>query len=79
MKFEVEKTYTCRAAGDSELIYSWKVIKRTNKTITVVEQLGLVMDKPVLIKIHVGDDGNEFALPDGRYSMCPVIRAERSQ
>lgn len=69
-KFEVGKTYTCRAACNYDTVYSYKVTKRTAKTITIVEH----GEKPKRVKIFTNDEG-EYALPNGRYSMCPIIRA----
>lgn len=76
-QFEVGKTYTSRSSCDSNCIYEWKVIKRTEKTITIVEIIGKHKGTSKRVKIQKSDAAAEFAYPDGRYSMCPLMRAER--
>lgn len=70
-KFETGKYYEARYPTDYELRPAWEVIKRTPKTVTLKNR-GEVVTK----KIHSDDEG-EFAFPDGRYSMCAVVRAKR--
>lgn len=67
-KFEIGKTYTARSACNHDCIFSIKVIKRTEKTITF-EQDGQTRRA----KLHFDRDG-EWILPE-RYSMAPVYRA----
>lgn len=75
MKFEPGKTYTCRSIGDHNCIYSYKVTARTEKTITIRED----NEKERRVKVQKPDaDGVEWAYPNGRYSMCPIIRASRA-
>ena len=71
-KFEAGKTYRTRFIGDADSILDVKVIKRTPKRITVeVEPFGV---STVGVKVV---DEVETALPLGRYSMAPIIRASR--
>ncbi len=73
--FQVGSTYTARCAGDHTMTFSWTVTVRTAKFITLVE--GNDSDRPGKPK-RVGvktDNGCEWAMPDGAYSMAPVIRA----
>ncbi len=70
--FAIGKTYTGRSVCDHECIFSLTVIGRTAKTIKV--DLGRRGTKS--LKLHDGGD-HEFVFPFGRYSMAPVISAER--
>ena len=56
-KFEVGKTYTSRCFNDHNLIESFEVVKRTEKTITVKS---IYEPKPQRKKIRI-IDGNECA------------------
>ena len=71
-KFEAGKTYRTRFIGDADSVLDVKVIKRTPKRITVdVEPFGVST-----VGVKVVDDV-ETALPLGRYSMAPIIRASK--
>tara|TARA_S200000501_G_C20788678_1_gene728459 strand:+ start:1114 stop:1323 length:210 start_codon:yes stop_codon:yes gene_type:complete len=68
IKFEKGKTYTTYDMGD------YYVEGRTAKRLKLIDQFGETR--------HVGilsDEEKEWARPDGRYSMCPVIKADRSK
>jgi hypothetical protein len=70
-KFEVGKTYVTRSIGDHDCRWSFKVVSRTEKMITV-------SGDGETKRIKVGNyDGVETAYPLGRYSMAPSIRADR--
>lgn len=71
--FEIGETYYCQSACNSDTIFEWTVIGRTVKTITVLDDSGDTKRRGV----KVDDDGIEWAMPDGSYSMAPVIRADR--
>ncbi len=73
--FQVGTTYTARSAGDHTMTFSWTVVARTAKFITVVEHDDA---KPKRVGIRTNGDGTEWALPDGAYSMAPVIRSTES-
>lgn len=73
-KFEIGKTYSTRAACDWDTIYSWTVISRTAKTVTLEDKHGHVCKRGVKPDY---DGIAEACYPDGRYSMCPVIKADR--
>jgi hypothetical protein len=72
VRFEVGKTYTCRSICDHDTIYSFTIIARTDKRITF-EQHGKRTTRGVSVY-----DGVESCKPHGSYSMCAVIRADRS-
>ena len=69
-QFETGKTYSTRSICDSECIFSYSIIKRTAKTVTVKSMGNLKTSK-----IRHDENGAEWCFPDGQYSMCPVIRA----
>jgi hypothetical protein len=67
--FTVGKTYTARSACDHNCVWSFKVVSRTAKSITIEGNEG-TSRRGVSIW-----DGGETAFPMGRYSMAPIIRA----
>lgn len=70
-KFIVGNTYTTRSICDHDCIFSFKVIKRTEKTVTITSSFGTVRRK-------IGYDycdGSEFIAPLGLYSMSPTLTA----
>ena len=69
-KFEVNKKYYGTSACDHNCIFELVVLARTEKSIKV-----LFENKIKTLKLHNCD--GEFVFPLGRYSMAPVIRAER--
>lgn len=69
-KFEVGKTYATRSNCDWDTIFSYKVVKRTAKFITITNSFGDVKR----VGVKDGHDG-EWALPEGTFSMAPVISA----
>lgn len=68
-KFEIGKEYFDRSACNYDCIFTIKIIKRTEKTVTF-ERHG----KTRRAKLFC-DDRGEYIIPD-RYSMAPVFRAE---
>lgn len=70
IKFEVGKTYTCRSVYDYDCVFSFEVIARTEKRITIVDSF----KRKKTVGVN-NLDGVETAYPSGRYSMAPVIRA----
>jgi hypothetical protein len=72
MKFEVGKTYATRSICDHECIFSFVILARTAKQVTVN-----VHDKVVKRGLSIVDGIEEFK-PFGTYSMCAVIRATKN-
>jgi len=70
-KFEIGKTYTTRSICDSECIFSFEVIKRTAK------QLTLKHGDEVFKRGVSMYEGSEICFPLGKYSMCPMITANK--
>ena len=67
-QFKINTTYQTRSICDYECIFSYEVVKRTAKTVT------LSNGKTCRISVR---DGVEEIKPDGSYSMCPVIKADK--
>jgi hypothetical protein len=74
VKFEIGNTYSTRSACDWDTIYSYTVVARTAKTITIEDKHGHKSKRGVKSDY---DGVSEACYPDGRYSMCPVIKADR--
>lgn len=69
--FQIGTTYTCRSSCNWDTIFAYTVISRTAKFITLTDGRET---KRVGVKMS---DGVEIAEPEGRYSMSPVIYADR--
>lgn len=66
--FVVGGVYETVSICNSDCIFSYKVEKVTEKTVTIKNKFG----KTKRCKIH--KNGNvPFIFPEGKYSMCPVI------
>lgn len=71
-RFEVGKTYTTRSICDHNCIYSYLVVKRTAKQIHLRTQGKDTVKRGIYIY-----EGVEHCKPEGTYSMCPVINANK--
>lgn len=71
VKFEVGKTYHDRSSCDYDTIYSFEILSRTAKQLTIKEH-----DNIYKRGIYVYE-GVEHCKPHGTYSMCSVISANR--
>ncbi len=73
--FKVGRTYWARSICDHECIFRFEVVGRTEKTVSIkskaVPAKGVTRRK---IRLY---DGVEHIDPLGRYSMSPVLRADR--
>lgn len=73
-KFEVGKHYSMHSPCDTECIWTYKVIARTDKTVTLENRDGVK-------KCRVRESGiydAEVCNPLGRYSMSPVLAADET-
>ena len=70
--FEIGKTYATRSACDHECIWKFRVVSRTEKTLLLQDEDGKARRRGIS-----ADASGEYCLPLGRYSMAPVLRAER--
>ena len=71
-KFEIGQTYSTRSACDYEAVFSYRVIARTAKTVTLENRHGHVSRRGITTDGY----GCEYCRPQGRYSMAPVITAD---
>jgi hypothetical protein len=72
-RFEVGKTYYTRSICDHDCIFRYEIVARTAKQITIRKQ-GKTFKRGVYVY-----DGIEHCKPDGTYSMCPVISADKQE
>ncbi len=70
-KFEVGRTYTVRSICDYECVFKFEVVKRTEKTVWL-NSSGTIRARRVRIY-----DNTECCDPHGRYSMSPVLTADK--
>ncbi len=74
--FTANTKYQMNWIGDSSLKTIIKVIKRTEKSVTIIDLHSFVGDvKRCKIYIH---DNQEYIFPTGRYSMAPVLKAGKA-
>ena len=71
LQFKANKVYQVRSICDSECFFSYVVLKRTAKTLTILNQFGEEVNRRVKVV-----DGVEHCKID-HYSMAPTIRADR--
>ena len=74
-KFEVGKHYSMHSPCDQDCIWTYKVIARTASTITLQDEHGEV--KKCRVKESPVFDA-ESCTPLGRYSMSPILTAEKT-
>ena len=72
-KFEVGKQYKMKSICDSNCIWSYTVLSRTSKTITIT-------DGDKTLKLRISQKTSEYreaesVYPLGQYSMCPILSA----
>lgn len=70
MKFEVGKRYSMKSICDSNCVWEYEVLARTNCTITIKDLFDGTIKKCRIIK-----DSTEYVRPLGRFSMCPILMA----
>jgi hypothetical protein len=73
VKFEVGKTYAVRSAADHTWIIAYTIVRRTDTNVWIERDGEIVRRK--LRSYH----GVERFDPHGRYSMSPVISADRTE
>jgi hypothetical protein len=72
-EFQVGRTYATRSICDSDCIYSFTVLARTAKQVTVE-----VHGKTVRRGLSIWNNVEQFK-PFGNYSMCAIISADDAQ
>lgn len=73
--FKVGSVYSAPSACDRNAVWTFKVVARTAKFVTLQRPSQPDIVTRVGVKI---DELGEWALPFGTYSMAPVIRADRA-
>ena len=71
VRFEVGSSYFCRSACDSNCIWHFEILRRTASSVWV-----LVDGKECRRGVRVWNGVEKFE-PFGRYSMSPVVSADR--
>lgn len=76
IQFNAGQVYSTRSIGDSNCIYTWQVIKRSDSSVWIQEmsRCGELQGKVERRKI-TERDGVEMIYPNGKYSMAPTLRA----
>lgn len=74
-KFEIGKRYTMRSICDSNCVWGYEVVARTNCTITIKDLLDGSIKKCRIIK---DSSDYEWVRPLGKYSMSPSLRANKT-
>lgn len=79
-KFEVGETYATRSIGDHECIYSFKIIRRTAKSVWIPSTKAMGPDKGGLTERRglSSYNGVESFSPFGTYSFSPTITADKT-
>lgn len=76
-KFETGKTYQMRSVCDHDCTWEYKVIKRTNKTITL-QATDEENAKPKRLTIRTDEyTKEEWVRPLGAYSFSPMLFASK--
>lgn len=70
-RFAVGQTVTCRSACNSDCVWTFVVVARTARFVTLRD-----VDSDETMRVGVREhDGEEWASPFGSFSMAPVVRA----
>ena len=72
IQFTVGQQLAARSASNYDCIFRFTVVSRTAKFVTLREDTGET--RRVGVKVW---DGAEWCEPFGRYSMSPILRADR--
>lgn len=79
-KFEIGKTYYTRSACDHDCVFSFKVVARTEKTITLESIMWNDGAKKCRVIPHLSEENNAETLrPLGNYSMAPSVSANMDE
>ena len=69
-RFTIGQVCNARSSCDWDTIFTWTVVARTAKFVTFRDEFG--EDRRVRVK---EDRDGEWAMPQGRFSMAPVVHA----
>lgn len=70
--FEVGRTYATRSVCDYDSFFSFTILARTSKQVTIKVH-GKTVRRGLVVR-----DGVEQFKPLGNYSMCPIITADKA-
>jgi hypothetical protein len=70
-QFQVGRTYSIRSICDYECVYSFTILSRTAKTISVSVRGAIVRRK-----VGIDEKGIEYFMPYGSYSLAPCVGAD---
>jgi hypothetical protein len=73
--FQVGETVTARSACDSDCVFEWTVTRRSARFVTFTDRTG----RAARVGVHTDQDGAEWAMPQGTFSMAPVVRAQAAR
>jgi hypothetical protein len=73
MKFEVGKTYECRSVCDRNCVWKYRVTKVSASMVTIESRSEGAKRK----KIYTDNEGVQICYPQGQYSMCPILSADK--
>ena len=72
-KFEIGKEYNMKSACNHDCVWTYKVIARTNATVTITDG---IKNKVCRINKQISEYRNaESIYPLGQYSMSPILSA----
>lgn len=74
-KFEVGKSYECSSICDHNCVWRYKVVDRTENTVTLETLDRMEIIKRRIIKGLSEFNNAESIYPLGKYSMCPILHA----
>jgi hypothetical protein len=74
--FKAGSKYSCRSVYDRNCVWTFLVTKRTAKSIWLEDVDGAIESKRYVVKEDYRVE-TEMVLPLGRYSMAPILRADR--
>ncbi len=72
MEFIANTTYTSRFISNADSTFEVTVVKVTAKTVTFISR-----GDSKRTKIHHTEEGVAYFFPEGRYSMAPIMKADR--
>ena len=74
-KFEVGNRYYAKSVCNSDCEWVYTVIKRTAKTVTLEDEKGNIK-RFFISSLISGIRNAESVMPEGNYSMCPILSAD---
>jgi hypothetical protein len=73
-RFLINNTYSTRSSCNNECVYSFAIIKRSEKCVWILE----AGEKEIIRRKIIMYEGIETIYPLGKYSMAPILRANKN-